>query len=102
MFVSISAAALAVLALAPRALGRITNITFPSTVPVGGQVSALITNRGYISNENDFGIVFGIQRDQQYACGTCVGELVYYFNNAYVSCSAPCLNQMMEARMILS
>jgi hypothetical protein len=60
MLSTIIPAALAALALAPAALGRITNITFPATATAGNTVTAHVTNQNYIQNWDDFGVIFGV------------------------------------------
>lgn len=83
MLSSILPIPLSLLAVAPAALGRITNITFPATATAGDMISAQVTNQNYIQNWDDYGIAFGIARPQ-YACAECIGQRIYYFNNLCV------------------
>ncbi|WWD01525.1 hypothetical protein V866_008470 [Kwoniella sp. B9012] len=67
--------------LFPLSLARVASITLDSNTAIPGQnISVTVTSYSHIQNWDDFGIVWGLLRDDNDDCVECVGMEMGYEN----------------------
>ncbi|EIW69579.1 hypothetical protein TREMEDRAFT_62439 [Tremella mesenterica DSM 1558] len=61
----------------PIAMGRVYNMSAPTTLQVGKEFTAVLYTEGYITNWEEFGVVWGL-KNKAFDCTMCEGSVIGY------------------------